>query len=69
MDGRLGEGLSLVSTICQFVENPLGRLVTLKWLSVIDIDDDVGFVPGSRSSQRPLSKCLPGHLNQGDTRD
>ena len=53
MDGRLGEGLSLVST-CQFVENPLGRLVTLKWLSVIDIDDDVGFVPGSRSSQRPL---------------
>ena len=56
MDGRLGEGLILVSTIFQFVENPLGRLVTLKWLSVIDIDDDVGFVPGSRSSQRPLSK-------------
>ena len=63
MDGRLGEGLSLVSTICQFVENPLGRLVTLKWLSVIDIDDEglefqfcnVGFVPGSHSSQRPLS--------------
>jgi len=29
MDGRLGEGLSMVSTICQFVENPLARLVTL----------------------------------------
>ena len=69
MDGRLGEGLILVSTIFQFVENPLGRLVTLKWLSVIDIDDDVVFVPGSRSSQRTLSKCLPSHLNQGDTRD
>ena len=38
-------------------------------LNGVDIDVDVGFVPGSRSSQRPLSKCLPGHLNQGDTRD
>lgn len=68
-------GLNLVSTISQFVKNPVGRLVELKWLSVFVIDDEglqcqqtisiyIGFVPGSCSPQPEVE--APTTLRWGD---
>ena len=68
-------GLNLVSTISQFVKNPVGRLVELKWLSVFVIDDEglqcqqkisiyIGFVPGSCSPQPEVES--PTTLGGGD---
>ena len=68
-------GLNLVSTISQFVKNPVGRLVELKWLSVFVIDDEglqcqqkisiyVGFVPGSCSPKPEVE--APTTLRGGD---
>ena len=68
-------GLNLVSTISQFVKNPVGRLVELKRLSVFVIDDEglqcqqtisiyIGFVPGSCSPKPEVE--APTTLRGGD---
>ena len=65
-------GLNLVSTISQFVKNPVGRLVELKWLKVFlllmmkvySVSKRFLFVPGSCSPKPEVE--APTKLRGGD---